>query len=43
MVGFPEQIVDGAADTDVGATGKVVMVTGTLWQDELPQTLSHLA
>ena len=37
----PEQIVDGAAFADVGATGSALTVTVVVAQVELPQLLSH--
>ena len=37
----PEQIVDGLADADVGATGRELTVTVVLAQVELPQLFSQ--
>ena len=37
----PEQIVDGLAEADVGATGSALTVTVVVWQVELPQLFSQ--
>ena len=37
----PEQIADGLADADVGATGIELTVTDVVAQVELPQLFSH--